>query len=156
LKKEAAGRGVNAEQLIFAKRMLLSDHLARHRAADLFLDTLSCNAHTTASDALWAGLPVLTCLGETFAGRVAGSLLDAMRRPELITATLESYEQMAIELSSNPEKLSDIKRKLADHRLAAPLFDTELFTRHIEASYATMYERHHSGLPPDPILVPSS
>jgi len=156
LKNEAAARGVNAERLIFAKRMPLSEHLARHRAADLFLDTLPCDAHTTASDALWAGLPVLTCLGETFAGRVAGSLLNAMRLPELMTTTLESYERLAIELSTNQAKLFDIKRKLAANRLAAPLFDTELFTRHIEAGYAAMYQRHQSGSPPDHIVIASS
>ncbi len=153
LRKEAVARGVNAERLIFAKRMPLADHLARHRLADLFLDTLPCNAHTTASDALWAGLPVLTCLGETFAGRVAASLLNAIGLPELITPTLQAYERMAIELATQPEKLAMIKLKLTESRLTAPLFDTKRFTTHIEAAYTAMYERQQAGLPPDHIIV---
>jgi predicted O-linked N-acetylglucosamine transferase (SPINDLY family) len=155
LRKEAEARGVNADRLIFAKRMSVADHLARHRLADLFLDTLPYNAHSTASDALWAGLPVLTCLGETFAGRVAASLLNAIHLSELITTTLEDYERLAIEIATNPEKLARIKRKLADNRLKTPLFDTKLFTKHIEAAYTAMYERHKAGLAPDHIIVPN-
>lgn len=136
--------------------MPLAEHLARHRIADLFLDTLPYNAHTTASDALWAGLPVLTCLGETFAGRVAASLLNAIRLPELITTTLEAYERMAIDLATHPEKLAIIKSKLADNRLTTPLFDTKLFTKHIEAAYTEMYERHKAGLARDHIIIPKS
>src|SRR6266699_1256811 len=131
LRKEAVLRGVEAERLIFAKRMPLPDHLARHRLASLFLDTLPYNAHTTASDALWAGLPVLTCLGETFAGRVAASLLNAIGLPELITTTPEAYQEMAIDLAAHPEKMAIIKTKLAENRLTTPLFDTGRFTRHI-------------------------
>ena len=134
--------------------MPLPEHLARHSLADLFLDTLPYNAHTTASDALWAGLPVLTCLGETFAGRVAASLLNAIRLPELITTTLEAYEEMAIDLATHPEKLAAIKRKLTENRLTTPLFDTKLFTKHIEAAYTTMYERHQADLAPDHFVVP--
>jgi predicted O-linked N-acetylglucosamine transferase (SPINDLY family) len=156
LRKEAAARDVSTERLIFAKRMPLPEHLARHRLADLFLDTLPCNAHTSASDALWAGLPVLTSLGETFAGKVAASLLNAIRLPELITTTLEAYERMAIDLVMHPERLAIIKRKLAENRLTTPLFDTKLFTRHIEAAYRTMYERHQAGLAPDHIDVPDA
>jgi predicted O-linked N-acetylglucosamine transferase (SPINDLY family) len=155
LKKEALARGVSSERLVFAKPMPLPEHLARHKLADLFLDTLPCNAHTTASDALWAGLPVLTCLGETFAGRVAASLLNAIRLPELITTTLEAYEQMAIDLFTHSEKLAGIKNKLAENRLTTPLFDTKLFTKHIEAAYTTMYERYQAGLAPDHIIVPN-
>ena len=155
LRKEAVARGVDAERLIFAKRIPPPEHMARHRLADLFLDTLPYNAHTTASDALWAGLPVLTCIGETFAGRVAASLLNAIRLPELITATLEAYEQMAIELAAHPEKLAIIKRKLAENRLTTPLFDTKLFTKHIEAAYSAMYERHQASLAPDHIVIPN-
>jgi predicted O-linked N-acetylglucosamine transferase (SPINDLY family) len=155
LRKEAVARGVNAERLIFAKRLPLAEHLARHRLADLFLDTLPCNAHTTASDALWAGLPVLTCRGETFAGRVAASLLHAIALPELIATTLAAYEQMAIDLARHPEKLTAIKRRLAENRLTTPLFDTKLFTQHIEAAYMAMYERHRAGLPPDHIAIPN-
>jgi predicted O-linked N-acetylglucosamine transferase (SPINDLY family) len=153
LKKEAVARGVSPDRLIFAKRLPLPDHLARHRLADLFLDTFPYNAHTTASDALWAGLPVLTCLGETFAGRVAASLLNAIQLPELINPTLEAYERMAIDLAVHPERLREIGRKLAQHRLSAPLFDTQLFTKHIESAYTAMYERHQGGLAPDHITI---
>ncbi len=157
LRREADARGIDPARLIFAPRLDgLDDHLARQRLADLFLDTLPYNAHATASDALWAGLPVLTCRGETFAGRVAASLLDAIRLPELITTSLEEYERLAIELATNPEKLAGIKRKLAGNRLTTPLFDTKLFTKHIEAAYTAMVERHKAGLAPDHILVPNS
>jgi predicted O-linked N-acetylglucosamine transferase (SPINDLY family) len=155
LKKEAGIRGVDQNRLVFATRMpRLADHLARHRLADLFLDTLPYNAHTTASDALWAGLPVLTCIGETFAGRVAASLLNAVGLSELITSTPQAYEALAIELATNPEELATIKRKLADSRFKAPLFDTQLFTKHIETAYTAMYERYQADLPPDYIYVP--
>jgi predicted O-linked N-acetylglucosamine transferase (SPINDLY family) len=153
LRKEAAASGVNPERLVFAKRMSLPDHLARHRLADLFLDTLPYNAHTTASDALWAGLPVLTQIGETFAGRVAASLLTAIGLPELIVSTPQAYEDLAIELANNPAKLACIKEKLANNRLKTPLFDTKLFTRHLETAYTAMYERYHAGLPADDIYV---
>ena len=156
LRLEAQNRGVDPSRLVFAQRVPSNeDHLARHNLADLFLDTLPFNAHTTASDALWAGLPVLTCLGETFAGRVAASLLNAIGLPELITTTPETYEQMAIDLATHPEKLAVIKHKLADNRLTTPLFDTKLFTKHIEAAYTAMYQRHQAGLAPDHIVVPS-
>jgi protein O-GlcNAc transferase len=153
LRKEAMARGVSAERLIFANRMPHPDHLARHRLADLFLDTLPYNAHTTASDALWADLPVITCLGETFAGRVAASLLNAIHLPELITTTLETYERIAIDIATHPEKLATIKHRLARNRLAAPLFDTKNFTQHIEAAYTAMYKRHQAGLAPEHFSV---
>ena len=155
LKKEAVARGVSSERLVFAKRMPLPEHLARHKLADLFLDTLPYNAHTTASDALWAGLPVLTCIGETFAGRVAASLLNAIHLPELITTTPEAYEQTAVDLATHPEKLAAIRHKLAENRLTTPLFDTKRFTKHIEVAYTMMYERHQAGLAPDHIIVPN-
>jgi protein O-GlcNAc transferase len=154
LRREAVAHGVNAERLIFAKRMALPDHLARHRLADLFLDTLPYNAHTTASDALWAGLPVLTCLGDTFAGRVAASLLNAMRLTELVMTTPEAYEQMAIDLATHSQKLEIIKHKLAGNRLTTPLFDTKQFTKHIELAYTATYVRHKAGLAPEHIVVP--
>jgi predicted O-linked N-acetylglucosamine transferase (SPINDLY family) len=154
LGREAQNRGVDPSRLVFAQRLPLNeDHLARHRLADLFLDTLPYNAHATASDAVWAGLPVLTCLGETFAGRVAGSLLNAVGLPELITTTPEAYERMAIELATHPERLAAIKHKLEENRLTAPLFDTKLFTKHIEAAYTAMHERNQAGLAPDHIIV---
>jgi predicted O-linked N-acetylglucosamine transferase (SPINDLY family) len=155
LRREAEDRGVDPNRLVFAERVPLNeDHLARHELADLFLDTLPYNAHTTASDALWAGLPVLTCRGDTFAGNVAASLLNAINLPELVAPTPEIYERMAIDLAMHPEKLAVIKRKLAENRLTAPLFDTELFTKHIEAAYTVMYQRHQAGLAPDAIVVP--
>jgi protein O-GlcNAc transferase len=157
LRREAHQRGVDPARLVFAQRVALNeDHLARHRVANLFLDTLPYNAHTTASDALWAGLPVLTLLGETLAGRVAASLLDAIGLPELITTTLENYEALAIELATHPEKLASIKHKLTENRLTTPLFDTKRFTGHIEAAYAEMHERQLAGLAPDHIVIPKS
>jgi protein O-GlcNAc transferase len=154
LRKEASDRHVDPTRLIFAPRMPMPEHLARHRLADLFLDTLPYNAHTTAADALWAGLPVLTRIGETFAGRVAASLLNAIALPELIATTPEAYEALAVELAASPEKLSAIKDKLARNRLTTPLFDTERFTRHLEAAYMAIYERRQNDLPPDHIYVP--
>ncbi len=156
LRREAEQRGVSAERLIFAQRIdSLPEHLARYRLADLFLDTLPYNAHTTASDALWAGLPVLTRLGEAFAGRVAGSLLRAIGLPELIAATEARYEQLAVELATDPERLARIRQTLAHNRLAAPLFDTPRFTRHLEAAYGKIIERYQAGLPPEDLYLTS-
>jgi len=142
LRREAEKRGVSSERLIFAPKITIADHLARHRQADLFLDTLHCNAHTTASDALWAGLPVLTCLGSTFAARVAGSLLSAVGLTELITTSLEGYEVLALKLARDRSLLASLKNKLAHNRDTYPLFNTKRFTRHIEAAYTTMWQRH--------------
>ena len=153
LRREAEIRGVSAARLIFAPRLPLPEHLARHRAADLFIDTLPCNAHTTASDALWAGLPVLTRMGESFAARVAASLLNAIGLSELITTTQEQYEALAIELASNPGRLAEISQKLNRYRLTEPLFDTELYTGHLENAYVQMYERYQADLNPDDIDV---
>jgi predicted O-linked N-acetylglucosamine transferase (SPINDLY family) len=153
LRMEAVRRGVDAQRLVFARNMPLPEHLARHRSADLFLDTFPYNAHTTASDALWAGLPVLTCIGESFAARVAASLLNAVQLPELITTTQKEYETLAIELATAPEKLSAIRRKLEETRMTAPLFDSDMFTRHIEAAYEEMYERYQFDMRPDHIYV---
>ncbi len=156
LRKEATERGVEADRLLFAKRMPLPEHLARHLHADLFLDTLPCNAHTTASDALWAGLPVLTCMGESFASRVAASLLNAIHLPELITSTQDEYEALAIELAISPEKSRLIREKLERNRLTTPLFNTQLFTQHIEEAYRMMYERYQADLPPDHLFIKAS
>ena len=120
----------------------------------MFLDTLPVNAHTTASDTLWAGLPVLTCMGDAFAGRVAASLLEAIGLPELITASLVDYEALALRLATAPEPLASIKAKLAANRSTYPLFDTDRFRRHIERAYQTMYERSRRGLPPESFSVP--
>jgi predicted O-linked N-acetylglucosamine transferase (SPINDLY family) len=149
LRREAAGRRVDPQRLVFAERRSLADHLGRHRVADLFLDTLPYNAHTTASDSLWAGLPVVTQIGGTFPGRVAASLLQAIGLPELIASTQQAYQELAIELATNPQKLAAIKHKLANNRRTKSLFDTQLFTRRIEAAYNGMYERYLSGLPSD-------
>jgi len=152
LRKEAALRGVNEERLIFASRIpSLPLHLARHRMADLFLDTLPFNAHSTAMDALWTGLPVLTCVGHTFAGRVAASLLETIELPELITSTLEDYEELAVNLANNPQRLADIRQRLARNRLETPLFDIRLFARHLETAYAKIYERYRADAPPEAI-----
>ncbi|MEQ1775930.1 MAG: tetratricopeptide repeat protein [Burkholderiales bacterium] len=153
LRLAAEQRGVVPQRLVFAPRIKLEDHLARQRLADLFLDTLPYNAHTTASDALWAGLPVLTCMGQTFAGRVAASLLHAVGLPELITGTLEEYEVLALKLARDPELLANIKSKLARHRTTHALFDTDRFRRHIEAAYIGMWERYQRGEPPQSFTV---
>jgi protein O-GlcNAc transferase len=153
LRKEAQARGIAADRLVFAPRMEPADHLARHHAADLFLDTLPCNAHTTASDALWAGLPLLTCMGETLASRVSASLLNAVGLPELVTRTLEDYELIAFELATAPAKLAALRRRLAAHRLSHPLFDTSVFARHLEAGYGMMHDRLVAGLPPTHLFV---
>ena len=155
LKKEALVRGVNAERLIFAPPVPLPEHQARLRLADLFLDTLPYNAGATASDTLWAGIPLLTCIGDTFVGRMAASVLEAISLPELITTTPEAYERMAVDLATHPEKLAAIRHKLAENRLTTPLFNTRLFTKHIEAAYIAMHERHQAGLAPDHIVIPN-
>ncbi len=135
--------------------MPIADHLARHRQADLFLDTFPYNAHTTTSDALWAGLPVLTLMGESFASRVAASLLSAIGLSELIANTQEEYEALAIELAMNPNKLANIKEKIRVNRLTFPLFNTPLFTKNIEASYLRMFERYQNNFQPDHFFIGS-
>ena len=153
LRQEAEKRGVHPSRLVFAKRMPLAEHLARHQLADLFIDAFPCNAHTTASDALWAGLPVLTLMGNSFASRVAASLLKAIELPELITSTPQAYEALAIEIAKNPAKLAALKQKLASNRLTTPLFDTPQFTKDLERSYVQIYQRYQAGLPPEHIFV---
>lgn len=153
LRREAERCGVAGERLIFAERLPKDRHLERHRLADLFLDTRIYNAHTTASDALWAGLPVLTCMGEVFPARVAASLLQAVGLPELITHALDEYEQLAVRLATQPELLAALRAKLANLRLRTPLFDTERFARHLERAFEMMWERHVEGLPPAPLRV---
>ena len=153
LKKEAEARGIDSQRLIFGEKLSADDYLARYRACDLFLDTSPYNAGTTASDALWAGIPVLTLIGQSFAGRVAASLLNAIGLPELITHTQEEYEALAIELAMNPQKLAAIKLKLANNRLTTALFNTPLFTKNLEAAYREMYQRYQAGLPPEHIHI---
>ena len=153
LKMEAEKRGVNPERLIFGEKLIRTQYLARCRSADLFLDTLPYNAGATASDALWAGLPVLTCMGDSFASRYAASMLFAIGLPELVTETQTEYEALAIELATNPAKLKAIKVKLEKNRLTTPLFDTALFTKHLESAYTKMYERYQADLLPDHIYI---
>jgi len=153
LVREAAARGVEPKRLVFARRIPPAEHLARHRAAGLFLDTLPYNAHTTACDALWAGLPVLTRIGESFAGRVAASVLGAIGLRELVTETAADYERRAVALASDPARLAAIRGRLAQNRLTAPLFDTRLFTRHMEAAFVAMHRGQQAGEPPDHIGI---
>jgi predicted O-linked N-acetylglucosamine transferase (SPINDLY family) len=153
LRREAAARGLAPERLVFAPRMKPPEHLARTRLADLFLDTLPYNAHTTASDALWMGLPVVTCPGKTFPARVAASLLQAIGLPELVTHSLEEYEALARALARDPARLAALKGKLARNRDTEPMFDTARFTRYLESAYTTMWERHQTGLPPEAFAV---
>jgi predicted O-linked N-acetylglucosamine transferase (SPINDLY family) len=148
LEQAAAARGIAPARLVFAERMSHWDHLARHRLADLFLDTLPYNAHTTASDALWTGLPLVTCLGTTFAGRVGASLLHAVGLPELVTRSLAEYEALAFRLSTSRAELNAVRDKLARNRLTEPLFDSARFTRGIEAAYRRMFEMQQRGEAP--------
>ncbi len=153
LRAEAVRRGVAPERLVFAPRAPLDAHLARHRLADLFLDTLPYNAHTTASDALWAGLPLLTCKGEAFAARVAASLLHAVGLPELVTHSLGEYESRALKLATSPAQLQAIKDTLACNRNKAPLFDAERLARHLETACKTMWERSQRSEAPTTIAI---
>jgi protein O-GlcNAc transferase len=153
LRREAATRGIDPQRLIFADAMEKSRHLARHRLADLFLDTSACNAHTTAVDALWAGLPLITQTGPSFATRVATSLLHAIGLPELTLRDAQAYEDMAVELATNPARLAELRRRLQANRTACPLFDSAGRARHLEAAYTAMWRRFAGGLPPGPIEV---
>ncbi len=148
LKQQAQRRGVEPERLIFAPRMPLPEHLARHRVADLFLDTLPCNAHTTASDALWAGLPVLTLAGESFAARVAASLVNAVDLPELVTTNQDQYEALAVGLANDPKKLTHLKQTLAKKLTTSSLFDGKRFAKNLGEAYQRMYDIHLSGQKP--------
>jgi len=157
LRREAGARGIDPARLIFARRVpSSSEHLARHRLADLFLDTLPYNAHTTTSDALWAGLPVLTLAGDGFAGRVAASLLEAAGLPDLVTRSRDAYEIAAVDLALNAGKRHAIRDRLQSNHSMMPVFDTERHTRSLEAAYEAMVRRHQAGQPPDHIDVQSS
>ncbi len=153
LRREAEKRGISSGRLIFAPKLPLADHLARSGQADLFLDTMPYNAHTTGSDALWAGVPLVTCLGSTFASRVAASLVKAIGLDELITNSLEEYEDLALKLAREPALLASIRAKLKRNRETYPLFDTARFTRHLEAAYVTMWERYQRGEAPKAFAV---
>ena len=151
--REAESRGVSGSRLIFAKRISQKEHLARHRAADLFLDTLPYNAHTTASDALWCGLPVVTIIGNSFPARVAASLLNAVDLPELITQSPEEYESLAVKLATDSAELKRVKAKLEENRLKMPLFNTKLFCSHLESAYKQAFEYHQTDLKPEAIFI---
>jgi len=153
LRAYAAQHGIDPLRLIFGARLALPEYLARYRSADLFLDTFPYTAGTTASDALWAGLPVLTLTGESFVSRTAASLLKAIGAPELIAPTQEEYERLAIELAFDPRRLAEIRAKIQKNRDSSPLFDTPRFARNLEAAYLAAHERHQAGLPPDHIRV---
>src|SRR5262249_12831906 len=153
LRAEAERAGVSPARIVFAEHAALSTHLARHVQADLFLDTVPCNAHTTASDALWAGLPLLTCATRSFAGRVAGSLLNAVGLPELVTNSLPEYEQLALALARNPERLAALRQRLQHARDSSALFDAPGFCRHLESALMTMWKRQLSGLSPQAFRV---
>jgi protein O-GlcNAc transferase len=145
LRREAHTRGIESSRLVFAPRLPLQDHLGRLQLADLALDTFPCNSHTTASDALWAGVPLVTLVGETFASRVAASLLNAAGVPELATHSWDEYAQLAKSLVSDPSRLQAIRQRLLDGRMTSPLFDTVRFTRDLEQLYLRMWEQHARG-----------
>jgi predicted O-linked N-acetylglucosamine transferase (SPINDLY family) len=153
LRRECALRGISSERLLFAPRIAPEEHLARHGAADLFLDTLPYNAHTTASDALFAGLPLLTCMGSTFAGRVAGSLQETVSLKELIATSLEDYHALGVKLAHEPATILALRERLASNRDACPLFDTRRYARHLEAAYLEMVERQRRGDKPQSFAV---
>jgi len=153
LRREAALRGVSPERLVFASHISHSLHLARLPLADLFLDTLPYNSHTTASDALWAGVPLLTCPGETFAGRVAGSLLRALELPELVAGSLAEYATQALRLSQDPDELGKVRRRLYENRLTTPLFDSDLYIRDFETALVRMAEVSFAGEKPRAFAV---
>src|SRR5208282_1046878 len=156
LRREAEARGVAAERLVFAQRLPIAEHLARHRLADLFLDTFPVNAHTTASDALWAGCPLLTLAGETFVSRVAGSLLRVLDLPELITTTLAAYQAQALRLARDRDYLAALRARLAASKKEASLFDSGRFARNLEKAYITMWETYLAGAEPRGFVVSPS
>ena len=153
IKKEAQKRKVDPERIVFAGKVPMDEHLARHKLADLFMDTFAFNAHSTATEALWAGLPVVTKTGQGFAARVAGSLLKAVGLPELVTESEEAYEALALDLAKHPERLAQIKVKLEANRLTQPLFDTKQYTKHLENGYQQVYQNYLDGKPPQTINV---
>lgn len=153
LAREAAARGVAPERLVWAERTLHDEHLARHRLADLFLDTFAYNAHTTAVDALWAGLPILTLAGRSFAARIAGSLLHALGLPELVTTTREDYAALAQALAGDPQRLAGLRARLAEACRTGPQFDTRRYTRSLEQGLAAAIERNAAGLAPEDIVI---
>jgi len=153
LRKEAESRGVDPNRIIFAENIAHSKHLARHRHADLFIDTFNYNAHTTASDALWAGLPIVTKIGKQFSARVAASLLNAVGLPELITNSEEEYERLILDLATTSERLAQLKHNLGANRMTLPLFDTQRYARNFESGLLSIYDLHLQGEPAKDITV---
>jgi protein O-GlcNAc transferase len=157
LRQAAVRHGIDAERIVFAARVAsLPEHLARHRVADLFLDTFPYSAHATAVDSLSAGLPLLTCVGQSFVSRVPASLLMIMQLPELIAQSPEEYERIAIHLATDNACLPQIREKLSRHLLATPLFDSRVYTTHLESAYRAIYQRHQNGLEPEHVVFPHS
>jgi len=154
LRREAAARGVVPERLVFAPRLPPAEHLARHTCADLFLDTFYCGAHTTAADALWAGLPVLTCAGGTMAARIGAGIVRAAGLPELICPDPAAYEETAFRLATRPDELADLRETLARNRTTCSLFDTARRVRELDCAFETMWQRHRAGLAPENFSVP--
>ena len=153
IKKEFANYNIGLERVIFAKRMPIEDHLKRHNLADLFLDTYPCNAHTTASDTLRSGLPMITLMGETFASRVSASLLSSLDLKELITENFNDYSSLAIKFGNNPELLKKIKIKLNENIKNKTLFDSKLFTKNLEFAYHKVYKNFLANKKPDHIFL---
>ena len=153
LKKEAQDRGIDSDRLVFAKKCAYSEYLIRLTKADLFLDTFNFNAGAMANDALWCGLPVLTLQGQSYVARMASSLLTAIDLPNLITTNEDDYEQIALDLAGNPDKLELIRTQLNTSRDSSPLFDTEQFTKDIETAYRRMYDRYFTGENPDNLFI---
>jgi predicted O-linked N-acetylglucosamine transferase (SPINDLY family) len=153
LKREAKARGISPRRIVFARDLPNARHMARIALADLFIDTFPCNAHTTASDALWAGCPIVTLSGQTFASRVAGSLLHSIGCPELVCRSFDEYEQLALDLTRNPSRLRAIRRRIQFARRSSPLFDTRRFTRHLESAFETMWAIFQKGERPRSFAV---
>ena len=153
LARAAEAQGIDPARIVFGDTLDKPRHLARLSRADLYLDTGRCNAHTSASDALWAGLPVVTCPGKTFAGRVAASVLHAVGLADLVAPSLAAYESLALKLARDPDALAEVKARLARNRETAPLFDTAAFARHIEAAYVEMTARRQRGHAPAAFAV---
>ena len=154
MRKEAKRRNIDPTRLVFAERIPIDEHIARQKLADLFIDTFAFNAHTTATEALWAGLPVVTKLGQGFAARVCGSLLNAIGLPELVAESEDDYEALILEIATQPNKLDKIKKKLEVNRLSQPLFNTEQYTKYLENGYLQAYQKYFDGEPPNTIIVP--
>ncbi|HEU4380408.1 MAG TPA: hypothetical protein VFR73_17680, partial [Hyphomicrobiaceae bacterium] len=155
LRREAEAAGIDGQRLLFAPRLPIAEHVNRLQCADLFLDTLPYNAHTTASDALWVGLPLVTCPGRSFQARVAGSLLHAVGLPELIASSLADYEAIALRMARDRDAHAALRARLVANRQTTPLFDTERFTRDLEAAYEIMWRRWCEGMPPAAIEIPA-